>query len=31
MVKGYLFPTDAREWYVLSSRMSPRWQVSAFF
>ena len=31
MVKGYLFPTDARDWYVLSGRLSPRWQVRAFF
>lgn len=31
MVKGYLFPTDAREWYVLSGCVSPRWRVSAFF
>lgn len=31
MVKGYFFPTDAREWYVLSSCVSPRWRVSAFF
>lgn len=31
MIKGYFFPTDARDWYVLSGRSSPRWRAGAFF
>lgn len=31
MIKGYFFPMNAQDWYILSGQSSPRRRVGAFF